>query len=56
MVSDGAMEKVDAIFGVHVFPSIPGGSIGVRYGALTAAADDLEIIIIGEIGTWGTSS
>jgi amidohydrolase len=50
MVSDGAMEKVDAVLGVHVFPSIPGGSIGVRYGALTAAADDLEIIIIGESG------
>ncbi|MDZ7961527.1 MAG: M20 family metallopeptidase [Aulosira sp. DedQUE10] len=50
MVQDGAMEKVSAIFGVHVFPSIPAGSIGVRYGALTAAADDLEIIIIGESG------
>lgn len=50
MVQDGAMEKVEAIFGVHVFPSIPGGSVGIRYGALTAAADDLEIIIIGESG------
>jgi amidohydrolase len=50
MVQDGAMEKVSAILGVHVFPSIPAGSIGVRYGALTAAADDLEITIIGESG------
>ena len=50
MVKDGAMENVSAILGVHVFPSIPGGSIGVRYGALTAAADELEIIIIGESG------
>ncbi len=50
MVKDGAMEDVSAILGVHVFPSIPGGSIGVRYGALTAAADDLEIMIIGESG------
>ncbi|MBR8837962.1 MAG: amidohydrolase [Stigonema ocellatum SAG 48.90 = DSM 106950] len=50
MVKDGAMEDVSAILGLHVFPSIPGGSIGVRYGALTAAADDLEIIIIGESG------
>lgn len=50
MVKDGAMENVSAILGVHVFPSIPGGSIGVRYGSLTAAADDLEIIIIGESG------
>ncbi|MEA5583413.1 M20 family metallopeptidase [Nodularia harveyana UHCC-0300] len=50
MVQDGAMKNVSAILGVHVFPSIPAGSIGIRYGALTAAADDLEIIIIGESG------
>jgi amidohydrolase len=50
MVKDGAMKDVSAVLGVHVFPSIPAGSIGVRYGALTAAADDLEIIIIGESG------
>lgn len=50
MVKDGAMENVDAIFGLHVFPSIPAQSVGIRYGALTAAADDLEIIIQGESG------
>ncbi|CDN13845.1 N-acyl-L-amino acid amidohydrolase [Richelia intracellularis] len=50
MVKDGVMNNLDAILGVHVFPSIPAGSIGVRYGALTAAADDLEITIIGESG------
>jgi amidohydrolase len=50
MVDDGAMEGVDSIFSLHVFPSIPAGSIGIRYGALTAAADDLEITIIGESG------
>jgi amidohydrolase len=50
MIKDGVMKGVDAIFALHVFPTIPGGSIGVRYGALTAAADDLEIIIIGESG------
>lgn len=50
MVRDGVMEQVDSIFSVHVFPTIPGGSIGIRYGALTAAADDLELTIIGESG------
>jgi amidohydrolase len=50
MVKDGAMQDVSAILGVHVFPSIPGGRVGLRYGALTAAADDLEITIIGESG------
>jgi amidohydrolase len=50
MVEDGVMKDVSAILGVHVFPSIPAGSVGIRYGALTAAADDLEIIILGESG------
>jgi amidohydrolase len=50
MVQDGVMEKVTAILSLHVFPSMPAGSIGVRYGSLTAAADDLEIIIMGESG------
>jgi amidohydrolase len=50
MIKDGAMENVDAILSLHVFPSIPARSVGIRYGALTAAADDLEIIIQGESG------
>ncbi len=50
MIQDGAMQDVSAIFGVHVFPSIPARTVGIRYGALTAAADDLEIIIKGESG------
>jgi amidohydrolase len=50
MIKDGAMNGVDAIFSVHVFPMIPGGSVGIRYGALTAAADDVELIIFGESG------
>ncbi len=50
MIADGAMDKVSAILSLHVFPSISAGSIGVRYGALTAAADDLEIVIMGESG------
>ena len=45
MVQDGVMRDVQAIFGVHVFPSISAEFVGIRYGALTAAADDLEIFI-----------
>jgi amidohydrolase len=47
---DGVMQDVAAIFSVHVFPTILGGHVGIRYGALTAAADDLEITILGESG------
>ncbi|MFM7276145.1 MAG: M20 family metallopeptidase [Microcystis aeruginosa] len=50
MIREGVMRDVSAIFGLHVFPSIPARSIGVRYGALTAAADDLEMFIQGESG------
>jgi amidohydrolase len=50
MVQDGAMSDVSAVLGAHVFPSIPAGVIGIRYGALTAAADDLELTILGESG------
>ncbi len=50
MIADGAMKQVTNILGLHVFPSILGGSVGIRRGALTAAADDLEITIIGESG------
>lgn len=50
MIKDGVMKDVEAILGVHVYPSIPTGSVGIRHGALTAAADDLELTIIGESG------
>ncbi len=50
MVQDGAMDGVTGILSVHVFPSIQAGVVGIRYGALTAAADDLEITIMGESG------
>lgn len=50
MVEDGVLNNVSGILSMHVFPTIPAGSLGIRYGALTAAADDLEIIIIGESG------
>jgi amidohydrolase len=46
----GAMEGVQALFGVHVFPSLPVGTIGVRSGSLTAAAGELEIEVLGESG------
>lgn len=50
MIEDGVMDNVKAILGVHVFPTIEAGKVGLRQGALTAAADDLEIKILGESG------
>jgi len=50
MRADGAMEGVQALFGVHVFPSLAVGTVGVRSGSLTAAAGELEIEVLGESG------
>jgi amidohydrolase len=50
MRADGAMEGVAALFGVHVFPSIAVGRVGVRCGSFTAAAGELEIEVLGESG------
>ncbi|MFM7651729.1 MAG: M20 family metallopeptidase, partial [Vulcanococcus sp.] len=50
MLADGAMDGVNALFGVHVFPSLPVGSVGVRSGSLTAAAGELEVEVLGEGG------
>ncbi|MEM9806599.1 MAG: M20 family metallopeptidase [Cyanobacteria bacterium P01_D01_bin.56] len=50
MIGDNVLEDVTAIFGVHVLPSILAGKVGLRRGALTAASDDIEIVIIGESG------
>ncbi|NEQ98737.1 MAG: amidohydrolase [Cyanothece sp. SIO2G6] len=50
MIRDGVLDGVDAVLGLHTFPTILGGSVGIRYGALTAAADDIELVIQGEAG------
>jgi amidohydrolase len=50
MVEDGVMEGVRALFGLHTFPSLEAGWIGVRNGSLTAAAGELEVEVIGVSG------
>ncbi|MCP9860044.1 MULTISPECIES: amidohydrolase [unclassified Cyanobium] len=50
MCADGAMDGVQALFGVHVFPSLEVGTVGVRSGSLTAAAGELEVEVLGEGG------
>ena len=43
----GATQGLQALFGVHVVPDLPAGSVGVRSGCLTAAAGELEIMVQG---------
>ena len=46
----GAVEGLEALFGVHVVPDLPVGTVGIRRGCLTAAAGQLEILVHGESG------
>ena len=48
----GATEGLQALFGVHVVPNLPAGTVGIRRGCLTAAAGELEIQVQGR-GPWG---
>ena len=50
MKADGAINELDALFGVHVYPELLSGYVGLRSGTLTAAAGKLEIEICGHGG------
>jgi amidohydrolase len=50
LVADGALEGVDAIFAVHCDPSLDVGSVGLRDGAITAAADRVVVHLSGRGG------
>lgn len=41
---------LDAIIGFHLWPQLPAGQVGLRYGAMTAASDDVRIVISGRGG------
>lgn len=47
MIEDGCLEGVDAIFGLHVDPTIECGVVGVKYGAYCASSTDVVIEIEG---------
>jgi len=50
MRAENVLEGVQALFGVHVYPDLPVGKIGIKSGTFTAAAAELEIDIIGNGG------
>ena len=50
MIKDGAIKNLKQILGVHVFPDLLVGKIGIRDGSLTAAAGELSVEIIGQSG------
>lgn len=50
LVEQGAVEGVDAILGIHVDPERPLGTVGIRYGTLTANCDEVVITVEGKGG------
>ncbi|OZM75052.1 N-acyl-L-amino acid amidohydrolase [Amycolatopsis antarctica] len=42
-IAGGALKDVDRIFGLHCDPRLPVGRVGTRVGALTSAADLIEL-------------
>jgi amidohydrolase len=47
MCNDGVLTDVDYIFGLHGWPSLPVGKVGVRYGAILATTTDFNMKIRG---------
>ncbi len=48
MIRDGALDDVEAIFGLHGWPDLPLGVVGLRSGALMAGAQDFFVEIEGK--------
>jgi len=50
VIRAGGIEGVDAIFSIHCDPTLDLGQVGLRSGALTAAADGVTITLSGRGG------
>ena len=50
MIADGALEDVDEIYGIHVFPLYPVGQYATCPGPMLAQSDTFEITITGRGG------
>jgi amidohydrolase len=53
MIEAGVMSGVDAVAMIHVWPTLPAGTIGIRRGPATASCDDFDIEIRGRGGHGG---
>ena len=50
MIDEGVTNGLTQILGVHVFPELSVGTIGIKEGSLTAAAGELQVEIKGKSG------
>jgi len=50
MIEEGALEGVDAIFGLHLWQPLPTGTIGIVKGPMMAQSDSFRITVRGKGG------
>jgi amidohydrolase len=50
MVEEGALDDLDAVFGLHVSPVVDVGKVATRIGPITAAADEFRLTVTGSGG------
>ncbi len=50
VIEAGGLEHVSSIFALHCDPRIETGRIGTRVGAITAACDEIEVVLSGSGG------
>ena len=47
MIEDGVLDGLDAVYAIHVDPTLETGRYGLRTGAVTAAADRFKVEVVG---------
>lgn len=50
MIEEGALEGVDAIFGLHLWQPLPTGTLGIVKGPMMAQPDQFSVIVKGKGG------
>lgn len=48
LIASGALDGIDAVYGLHVWPTLPSGAIGVLPGPMMAASDHIRIVMKGK--------
>lgn len=48
IVEEGLLDGVDAVFGLHCWPGLPVGKVGVKHGEAMASADFFRIEVVGQ--------
>lgn len=50
MIEDGVLQnpKVDLMLGLHVWPSIETGKVGIKFGTMSASSDRIKIVVKGK--------